>query len=267
MSFCDDHPVRALILDMDGVLWRNDDPIGNLPAIFGEIERRNYQVILATNNATRTPVQYVEKLKSFGVSIEPAKIVNSGQVAALYLNERFPQKGAVYIIGEEGLELALKESGFTPVTDRDEGHPVIAVIASMDRSLTYEKLRQATLLINAGVPFIGTNPDRSFPTPDGLVPGAGSVLAALEAATGCAPVIMGKPQPEMYRAALKILGTSPTETLVVGDRLETDIAGAQKLNCLTALVLSGVTTLEAARAWVPAPDLIAPDLTGLLQSM
>jgi 4-nitrophenyl phosphatase len=134
----------------------------------------------------------------------------------------------------------------------------------MDRSLTYAKLRRATLLIRAGVPFLGTNPDRTFPTPEGLVPGAGAILAALEAATYRQPLIMGKPQPEIYRAALLRMGVSPSETLVVGDRPDTDIAGGQALGCFTALLLSGVTSEDCARAWQPPPDLIAADLSSLL---
>jgi 4-nitrophenyl phosphatase len=134
----------------------------------------------------------------------------------------------------------------------------------MDRCLTYDQLARATLLIRSGLPFIGTNPDRSFPTPQGLVPGVGAILAAVETASDVKPVIVGKPQPEMYRFALERLGLTPQETLVVGDRAETDILGAQKIGCRTALVLSGVTSPQAAQDWKPAPDWIGPDLTSLL---
>jgi 4-nitrophenyl phosphatase len=142
------------------------------------------------------------------------------------------------------------------------------VVAGLDRTLTYDKLTQAALLIREGSLFIGTNPDRTYPMPGGrLVPGAGAVLAALEAATDVAPVIIGKPAPEMYQVAMERLGTLAGETLVVGDRLETDIAGAQALGCQTALVLSGVTTQAAALAWEPAPDWIEANLTELLDRL
>jgi 4-nitrophenyl phosphatase len=251
--------IKALILDMDGVLWQGSQPIGDLPAIFTRIRKRGWQVMFATNNATRTPEQYVERLYEFGVIVEPWQVVNSAQTAANYLNQRYPQGGNVFLIGENGLAQAMAEKGFL-IGETN----VVAVVAAMDRQLSYEKLRRATLLIRSGVPFIGTNPDLTFPTPEGLVPGAGAILAAIEAATGVTPIIMGKPSPAMYKIALERLGTSPQETLVVGDRLETDIYGAQALGCCTALVLSGVTSEQAARAWQPNPDIIATNLASIM---
>jgi 4-nitrophenyl phosphatase len=253
------HTIKALILDMDGVLWRGPEPIGDLPAIFQHIHERGWKVALATNNATRTAAQYVEHLHSFGVTIEAWQVVNSAMAAASYLKDTHPNGGAVYVIGEEGLSEALAEKGFTFAD-----HHVVAVVAAMDRKLTYDKLRRATPLIRAGAPFIGTNPDKTFPIPEGLAPGAGAILAALETATGIAPLIMGKPSPAMYQVALERLGTSAVETLVVGDRLETDIQGAQEIGCRTALVLSGVTTPEQAKLWQPQPDLIAQNLASVV---
>ena len=256
--------IRTLILDMDGVLWRADEPIGSLPFIFTQFKSKGYKVVLATNNATRSASQYLDKLSGFGVNLEAWQIVNSSQAAADFLHKKFPQGGPVYVIGEEGLIGSLEARGFqtTPEGNQDT---IKAVVVGMDRTLTYQKLLQATLLIRSGVPFIATNSDRTFPTPAGLVPGAGSILAALVAATNIEPEVIGKPSPEIYRIALQRTDSSPRETLVVGDRLETDIAGAQALGCYTALVLSGVTSAEAAAAWLPQPDLILPDLTALLE--
>jgi 4-nitrophenyl phosphatase len=260
MSTFDLSIIKAAILDMDGVLWEGSRPIGDLPVIFSHMANRGWKVIMATNNATRTAQQNLGRLAGFGVDgLEAWQVITSAHVAALYLKERHPQGGPVYIVGEEGLQEALCEQGFFPA-EQD----VAAVVAGIDRQISYEKLRRATLLIRAGAPFIGTNPDRTFPTPEGLAPGAGSILAALEAATSVAPTIMGKPSPAMYLAALKRLGVQPGETLVVGDRLETDIEGAQAIGCRTALVLSGVTTEAAARAWKPAPDIIAKDLASVV---
>jgi 4-nitrophenyl phosphatase len=120
------------------------------------------------------------------------------------------------------------------------------------------------LLIRAGIPFIGTNPDLTYPTPDGQVPGAGAVLALLDAASGIHPLILGKPGTAIYHICLERLGTKPGETLVVGDRIETDIAGGQAAGCPTALVLSGVATIEQARKWQPPPDWIGQDLETLV---
>jgi 4-nitrophenyl phosphatase len=251
--------IRGLILDMDGVLWRGAQPLGNLPGIFDKMQAKGLRVILATNNATASAAQYLEKMLSYGVVLEPWQVINSSQATALYLSRRFPAGGAVYVIGEEGLVSTLSAAGFTVNPTGAQ-----AVVVGMDRKLTYEKLRTATLLIRAGVPFIATNPDRTFPVPEGLVPGAGAIVAAVETATDVKPIVIGKPEPEMYLAALERLGTTPAETLVVGDRLETDIAGGQAIHCPTALVLSGVTSPEQAQAWMPAPELVLPDLTSLM---
>ena len=244
---------------MDGVLWQGPQPIGDLPSIFSRIHQRGWKVALATNNATRTPLQYVERLAGFGVSVEPWQVVNSVDAAISYLIRQYPAGGTVYVIGEVGITDALAANGFM-VGEKN----VIAVVAGMDRQLSYDKLSRATLLIRSGVPFIGTNPDRTFTIPEGLVPGAGAILAALETATSVKPLIMGKPSPAMYQLALERLGTSPAETLVVGDRLETDIAGAQAIGCRTAVVLSGVSTEAEALAWQPQPDIIAKDLASLV---
>lgn len=252
--------ISALILDMDGVLWRDQTPIGDLPAIFSTIERRGYRVALATNNATRSVDQYLSKLAGFGVQLEAWQIVNSPQATAGYLCRSYPGGGPVYIVGEDGLVQTLAEQGYF-VAEQN----VIAVIAGMDRSFTYEKLKKATRFIRAGATFIATNPDRTFPTPEGLVPGAGSIVAAIEAATDVKPVVIGKPAPEMYLLALQRLNAQPAETVVIGDRLETDIVGAQAIGCRTGLVLSGVTTQQQAAEWMPAPDYVSYDLTALLE--
>jgi 4-nitrophenyl phosphatase len=253
--------IQALILDMDGVLWRGSEAIGDLQSIFRQINRIGWKVIFATNNASRTIQQYVNYLSSFGIQSESWQIITSSTAALAYLTNLFPQGGPIYIIGEQGLIEACTEQGFYQSTRNS-----LAVVAGIDRKLTYDKLKTATLLIRSGVPFIGTNPDRTFPTPQGLVPGAGSILAALSAACDVSPIIMGKPEPAMYQIALERLNLPAEDVLVVGDRPETDIAGAQKLGCRTALVLSGVTNNEQARAWQPAPDMIIEDLASLVNN-
>lgn len=256
------HDILALIIDMDGVLWRGEQSIGDLPAIFDEIKRKGYKFILASNNATGTVDQYVKKLSTFGVEIQISQVINSGQATAHFLSQRFPQGGPVYMIGEEGLKRALADCNFYHAVEDP-----LAVVVALDRQLTYDMLQHATVLIRSGTPFIGTNPDRTLPSPNGLLPGTGAILAALEAATDVKPTIIGKPQPEMYRVALERLGTSMEETLVVGDRVETDIAGGQALGCPTALVLSGATDDDRARKWEPSPDFILPDLSSLLSEL
>jgi 4-nitrophenyl phosphatase len=254
--------LRALILDMDGVLWRDNQPIVDLPAAFTKIRNLGLKFSLATNNATLSVSQYVRKLAQFGLEITADQIINSSEATAHYLKKQFPEGGPVFIVGEEGLIDTLAQQGFY-----HQEKDAIAVIAGMDRQLTYEKLGKATLIIRAGAIFVGTNPDRSFPTPKGLMPGAGSILAALESASDVKPIIIGKPEPGLYQVLLERMQVGAEETLVIGDRLETDIAGAQKMGCKTALVLSGVTDRKAAYEWKPEPDYIEKDLAELIDRL
>jgi 4-nitrophenyl phosphatase len=267
MSLLPDN-IQALILDMDGVLWSENTPIGNLPAIFASITARGLKVCLATNNATRTPEQYLQRLCDFGVAdLELWQILTSPQALAHELSKRFPEQGRIYTIGEAGLTQGLNEAGFTAVDEDnwDASLPIQAVTIGMDRNISYAKLRRAALLINQGTPFYATNPDKTFPTPEGLIPGAGALIAALVTATGVEPLVVGKPARFLMDLARERMQTTAVQTLVVGDRLETDIAGGQAAGCPVALVLSGVTSLEAARAWTPTPDIISPDLTTLVR--
>lgn len=251
-----------MIIDMDGVLWRESEPIGDLSAVFRRIENLGIDAVLATNNPTLTVHQYIEKLGNFGVKLNPQKVITSGIATAQYIHDRFPQGGAVYIIGETGVRQTLTDLGFFHSEDGAQ-----AVIVSLDRKLTYQNLLHATLLIRSGIPFIVTNPDRTLPIPEGFAPGAGSISAAIQAATDSEPVVIGKPQPEMYRIALQRMEVAPEDTLVVGDRLETDIAGGQALGCLTGVVLSGVSTLKDATSWTPKPDFIEFDLATLIEKL
>ena len=252
--------INSLILDMDGVLSRGVQQIGDLESIFTRINNLGFNVALATNNSTLSAAQYQEKLLKFGVLLDARQIVNSSSATAFYLHKVYPSGGPVYIIGEEGLESTLEQSQFYHSFSNAQ-----AVVVGLDRHLTYTKLKEATLLIRNGAEFYATNPDNTYPDPAGLVPGAGSILAAITAATEVSPHIIGKPSPEMYRVALSNMDASPTETLVVGDRLETDIAGGQELGCKTALVLSGVTSMEQAKNYSPIPDLIVDDLDEVIK--
>lgn len=254
--------IKALILDMDGVIWRSDKPIGDLPAIFSNLKKKGYAVLLATNNSTRTVGQYLQVIASLGVNLDSWQIVTSSEAVGDYLQGKYPQGGPVYIVGEEGLVDALRRREFYVDTQQ-----ALAVVAGMDRQVTYQKIAVANRLIRAGAEYIGTNPDKTFPTPDGLVPGAGSIIIAIAAASGVEPNVLGKPRPYMYELGLQRLGLQAGQVLVVGDRLETDIAGAQEIGCRSALVLSGVTSQVDALHWQPAPNWIGADLATLVDQL
>lgn len=255
--------IKALILDMDGVIWRGDAPIGDLPAIFDRIRARGLKYVFATNNSTRTSEQYVQILESLGVEAETWQVVTSSQSAAHAVAQAFPRGTKVFMIGEDGIRMALEDRGFEilPVEEAPEAK---AVVMGIDRGINFQKAVEATLLVRSGIPFYVTNMDKTFPTPRGEIPGSGAWVSVITTATGVQPIIAGKPFPFLMDLALEKLGTTKEETLVVGDRLETDIAAGQAVGCPTALVLSGVSTRLQAEAWRPAPTIIAGSLSELV---
>ncbi len=256
--------IKALIIDMDGVLWQDTSPIGDLPSIFARIRDHGLRFVMATNNATNTVDEFLDKFQNFNVELEPWQIITSSLATVKKLKDDFPDGGVVYVVGENGIQQALAENGFKVVTDPANDAHVIAVVVGFDREVTYAKLRRATLHIRANAAFYGTNPDKTFPTSLGLVPGAGAILAAIEVATDTKPIVVGKPFPHMMYIALERLGTKPRETLVVGDRLETDIVAGKAARCKTALVLSGVTTQKQVDTWRDKPNVVAENLSSLI---
>jgi len=254
--------IKGLIIDMDGVLWQDTVPIGDLEAVFNRIRDLDLKFILATNNATRTVQGYLEKLAGFNVYLSDEQVINSAQAAGIYLQDNYAAGTKVYVVGQPSLKQTLEHFGM--VVCDDANNDIQVVIVSFDYKLTYEKLKTASLLIQSGCDFVGTNPDRTLPTPEGFIPGSGTVIGALEIASGRKAMIIGKPEPFLYEMALKRLGLSPSETLAVGDRLETDIAGAQAAGIHTALVLTGASTLEQAQAFNPPPEIVTQDFTELV---
>jgi 4-nitrophenyl phosphatase len=258
--------LKALIIDMDGVIWRGDAPIGDLAATFKRIREHGLKFVFATNNGTRTSEQYATRLQSFGVNVEPWQVITSAQAAAHGLAQKFPRGTKVFMIGEAGVQLALEERGFE-ILSIENAPQAQAVVLGIDRQINFQKMAEATLLVRRGVPFYATNPDKTFPTPRGEIPGAGAWYSVIVTASGIEPIVAGKPFPFLMELALEKLKTGREETLVVGDRLETDIAAGQAAGCPTALVLSGVSSRQQAQAWDPPPDLMAFDLGELIESI
>jgi 4-nitrophenyl phosphatase len=256
--------VKALALDMDGVLWKEDKPIGDLPAIFDRIRMRGLRFAFVTNNGTLTTDQYVDRLAKFGVQVESYQVVTSALGVAELLVRKLPSGGPVFAIGGEGVREELKAKGFE-LLSIDTAKQAHAVIFGIDKEINFEKMREATLLVRQGVPFYATNPDKTFPTPRGEIPGAGAWISVIVTSTGVEPIYAGKPSPYLIDLAIQRLGTTKKETMVVGDRLETDIAGGQAAGCPVGLVLSGVTTLAQGEMWKPHVNLIAQDLTQLVE--
>jgi 4-nitrophenyl phosphatase len=254
----------SLIVDLDGVLWRGPEMLPGVNEFFDYVNRSGTRLLLASNNSTARPEAVRDRLEEVGVELPVKAILTSALATAAYLTRNLPAGANLLMIGEDGLEHALTQSGFSLVGGAESAQ---AVVVGMDRSVTYDKLAEATLAIRNGAAFVGTNPDRTFPTPRGLVPGNGSLLAALQAATDQEPIIVGKPERRYFELALEKLGSRAESTLMLGDRLDTDIQGGQNAGLNTCLVLTGVTD-QAALAHSPIkPTWVFSDLMELTAAL
>jgi 4-nitrophenyl phosphatase len=251
--------IRHLLVDLDGVLYRGPAPLPDAQRFMSWLRARNVSFRLVTNNATLTPVQYVEKLAGMGIEVRAEDIFTSALATALYLDDHGTDGRRAFVIGEDGLLEALRAVDVEPV-DIDPQW----VVVGLDRRLTYQKLATAALALESGARFVGTNPDTSYPTESGLVPGAGAILAALRVTTGVEPVIIGKPQPLMLELATRQLGGTKRDTAMLGDRLDTDIAGAAAAGMPSILVLTGVSTRSDLSTSPDQPSLVVNTLGELM---
>ncbi len=251
--------IQHLIIDMDGVLYRGDQPMPRLREFFAFLRKRPIPFILATNNSTRTPQEYAEKLARMGVPVSPDEIMHSGQATARYLARSYPRETRVHVFGMPSLKQAMIDEGFILADEN-----VQLVVASMDRNVTYEKLKRATLLIRGGARFIATNLDPTNPSEEGLIPGTGSMIAALATASETQPTSIGKPEPIMYQLAFEQMGAQPETTAAIGDRVDTDILGGKRAGLITICVLSGSSNRAEAEAI--GTDMIFDDIAHLLET-
>lgn len=247
----------ALLLDLDGVVYRGREPIPGAAETLTRLREEGLQVAFLTNNSARTPSSIARHLGELGIPGTEDEIVTSAEATAMLLARR--GTATAFVVGEDGLRQALEAAGIGVV----ETGPADAVVVGLDRHATYERLRDAAILVDAGAALVGTNPDGSYPTAEGTRwPGAGALLAAVVATTRAEPEIVGKPHAWLFEAALERTGGE--RPLVVGDRLDTDIAGATALGWDSALVLTGISTAEEARTGPWRPTHVLDDLRGLL---
>lgn len=252
--------LRSLLIDMDGVLWRGDETLPGVKPFFDFLDAKGISFILVTNNATRRSQHTINRLAGLGIQVHPSQVLTSAEATARWIKKNLPAVSRIFVVGEQALIDELTEVGLYVVQTNAD-----AVVVGLDRGLTYDKLSHAALEIRGGAKFIATNTDLTLPTEEGLVPGSGSIVAALVAATDSKPVVIGKPYRPMFTLALDSLGTGPEKTAMLGDRLDTDIEGAANAGLKTILVLTGVSTLSEAETNSIKPDFIfadLPELTG-----
>lgn len=253
--------IRAFIIDMDGVLYEGRRVLPGAVEFMALLRREKIPYLFLTNNATRTPAQFVARLAEMGIEARGEQVLTSALATARHLAQQ--HAGArVLPVGEAGLLEALRQEGLQIVEEVDANPDY--VVAALDTKLTYAKLREATWAVRRGARLIATNLDKTLPTERGEAPGAGAIVGALEIATGVQAEAIGKPQEGILRQALDILGTAARETAMIGDRLETDILGARRVDIYTILVLTGITTPEMLQHSSIQPDLVLSDLTQLV---
>ena len=250
------------LIDLDGCLWIGDEPTDRAADALAALREARKGIVFMTNDARRTPEEFVRKLWRLGFQASLAEIVTAGAAAQFALAGRF-DGGAAFVIGSKALVDHVATAGLRIVNNTEFATRAdVVVVADHDR-FTYAELRTATQAVLRGATLIGLTRDPTFPMPDGPWPGTGAILAAVEHATGRrAERTVGKPEPDMYAAARDRLG--PGRYLAVGDRLDTDVAGARRAGLDSALVLTGSVTRSQAEAADPRPTHVAASLGALV---
>jgi len=239
--------IKVVILDLDGVIYRGKTALPGAKQTTEWLCERGYQAYYFTNNSTRTRDSYVELLASFGIQADAHHIVTSASLTAQYFRDIGALDGrtrpTVLVVGEGGLTSELRSAGLR-VVRRPGRYPADYVVVGMDRKFTYGKLFQAQQAVRAGAKLIATNRDATYPVEGNVIPGGGSIVAAIAAAAEQEPLLIGKPSTRAGELILSYAGASAEQTLIVGDRLETDIVMGRRTGMWTCLVLSGISQAE-----------------------
>jgi HAD superfamily hydrolase (TIGR01450 family) len=268
-----------LLVDLDGVVYRGTDPVPGVAAVLKTRAEAGDHVVYVTNNSMHYRADYVTRLTELGAPVTPDRVVSAPRATALYLQEHHPEVRRVLAVGASGLDRELRDVGLEVVNAgyaaermAREGIDGVgaagapqAVVAGVDPQLTYLRLAAAADCIRAGAHFIATNRDPVYPTERWLRPGAGSIVSAIEVASGVAPVVIGKPEPLLLEQAAHAVSMDPKDAIVIGDGIVTDLAAANAVGARTILMLTGVTTRAMADALPAAerPFAIAADAAEL----
>lgn len=250
------------LLDLDGVVYVGDDPVVAAPPALAQARNAGMRLAFVTNNAARPPELVAARLTAMGVPAIAAEVTTSAQAAAHFLADVLPIGAPVLVVGGEGLRAALLERGLRPVTSAAD-RP-LAVVQGFDPTVGWSALAEAAVAIRGGARWVATNLDRTIPSPRGALPGNGSLVQALVHALGVAPEATGKPDPTMHRESVE--RSDARAPVVVGDRLDTDIAGAVAVGAPSLLVLSGIADAHQIVSASPEqrPDYLSRDVSGLL---
>lgn len=263
------HDFRAFILDLDGVVYRGEQALPGAAEFVRWCDQTDRRVLFVSNNSFALPVDVTAKLARLGIPRPEGRVLTAGAAAVETLAGRHPG-GSVYVLAVPDMAELCRRAGLRVVwRETIDAAVPDAVLVGLDRTLTYDRLRRGLRAIMAGATFLAVNRDPALPMEDGLDPGTGSIVVALEYASGKAAEIVGKPEPGIMLRALAHLDSAAADTLVVGDGLELDIVAGHRAGLTTALVLSGLSsaTQAAVAEGDRKPDIIAEDLVALLEML
>jgi HAD superfamily hydrolase (TIGR01457 family) len=249
--------IRHFLFDLDGTLYLGDRLLDGTPELLARLRATGRAWAYLTNNSSKSTEEYHAKTERLGIGVPPGRVVTSGAATADYLL-REAGIARVYVLGTPSLERELAAAGLSLGAEGAQ-----AVVLGFDLTFTYEKFERACRLLRGGAAFIATHPDLVCPTPEGPVPDCGALTAAVTAATGVQPTVIGKPHRAMLETALRRLGARPDTTAVVGDRLYTDMELGFRGGLTTVLVLSGESTEETVRDCPRRPDWVLPSVREL----
>ncbi|WP_229684002.1 HAD-IIA family hydrolase [Nocardia camponoti] len=243
---------------MDGVLIHEGHLIPGADEFLAELRDREVPYTVLTNNSMRTPRDLAARLKVIGLDVPEDRIWTSASATAVFLNDQRPN-GTAYVVGESGLTTALHEIGYV-LTETDPDY----VVLGETRTYSFEAITTAIRLIDKGARFIATNPDATGPSLDGVLPATGSVAALITRATGREPYYVGKPNPLIMRTALRRMDAHSGTTVMIGDRMDTDVLAGLESGCRTMLVLSGISTQESIEAYPYRPTKVLTSVADLV---
>lgn len=247
----------AHLLDMDGVLVRGSAPIENSAKYIQILNDADVPYKVFSNNSRFTPEVVAERLQDVGFQVTDRNIYTSALTTAQFVSMQKPD-ASCFVIGEEGLKRALELEGLK----LDDSNPDYVVVGE-SINFSFSEMAKGAQLISAGAKFLGTNPDNNIPVDVGLYPACGAACALIEKATGIRPYFLGKPNPFMMRGALEKLNVQPAESIMIGDRLDTDIIAGMELGLQTGLVLTGTSSRDDLREYPYGPDIVVDSLYDL----
>lgn len=247
---------RGFLLDLDGTIYRGNEPIPEAVRFVAELRKRNIPYLFLTNNSSTSPAKVADRLSGMGIPTKGDEVYTTSMAVANYLKDHARPGASLYAIGESGLLVELEQAGYQFTADQPD-----YVVVGIDRTFTYEKLAIAAKAIRQGARFLATNNDAALPTEHGLTPGNGSLVAAVAVASGTEPIVVGKPEPLIVDYALRQLGLAKSETLLIGDNLHTDILAGINSGVDSLLVYTGYSSADDVKRFQIEPTYAAENLT------